>query len=155
MNQFWKVIIIIVLVLAAMVLITYTVPGIKEFAVKTAADKKLPLWVVGLFAPIVYLFKRLGEMLSNLVGSSPTEDNIRAKNEEIKAKLDGLEKDVRRLDDWRQNEVEKKLQEVARLNQQLSGMQGRAGQLDRQVDALEAERAGLRNAIRDDPGTIE
>jgi hypothetical protein len=164
LSRFWKFVIILALVLAAMLLLTYSSPAIKEFAQGLSVSSKLPLWLVGLAAPILFVFNRLGKLLGGLFGEGQTERSIREKNEAIKAKLDEVEQNVQRLDEWRRGEVEPRIRRIDALQQSIAGMEGRATAIAESLPALERQeqeqRASrerllrtldeLRTAIRDE-----
>lgn len=165
MSRFTKTILLIALVLGAMLLLTYTSPGIKAFATGLAKGSRLPIWLVGLAAPLLYVFKKIGGVFGSLFGEGATERGIRESNDAIKAKLDQVERDVQGLDQWRRTQLEPRLARVALLEQQLAGMDARAlalsgaipGLQDRQRQAaaeqerLERELGGL-PGIADLPG---
>lgn len=164
MSKFWKVVIIIALVLAAMLLLTYSSPAIKEFAQGLSASSKLPLWLVGLAAPILFVFNRIGKFFSGLFGEGSTERGIREKNEAIKAKLDEVERSVQQLDEWRRTQIEPRMARIAQLEQGIGAMEGRAAAIADSLPALEQQEAEqgarrerllrtldeLRGAIRDE-----
>ena len=155
MSKFWKIIVIIALILAAMMLITFLVPDINKFASALAAKNKLPIWLVGLASPILYALTKFKDMLASITGESETEKDIRGKNEEIKAKLADLEKSVQSLDAWRKDEIDRRMTRINDINTTVSSMVGREKVLDQSIDGLLQRREGLKNVIREDPGTIE
>jgi hypothetical protein len=153
MSRFGKLLIIIALVLVAMLLITYLNPNIKAFA-STLAGSKLPLWLVGLAAPILYAFKGLANLLGGLVGEGPTEKTIREKNEAISARLEGLERSVKQLDEWRTREIATRMDAIQAREKQIAPLEARARSLDQSIDDLLRERDQI-PTIQDDPGLIE
>ena len=155
MAKFWKIVVVIALILAAMMLITFLVPDINKFASGLAAKNKLPIWLVGLASPILYALAKFKDMLGSIMGDSNTEKDIRGKNEEIKAKLADLEKSVQSLDTWRRDEIDRRMKQVDSLNTTVNSMEGREKVLDQSIGGLMQRREALKNAIREDPGTIE
>jgi hypothetical protein len=154
MSRFVKLLIIIALVLVAMVLITYLNPSIKGFASALAKGSSLPLWLVGLAAPILYVFKGLANLLGGLVGEGPTEKTIREKNEAISARLEGLERSVKQLDEWRTREIATRMDAIQAREKQIAPLESRARNLDQSIDDLLREREQI-PTIQDDPGLIE
>ncbi len=154
MSRFGKVLLIIALVLGAMLLITYLNPGVNSFALGLAKGSRLPLWLVGLAAPILYVFKGLANLLGSLVGEGATEKTIREKNEAISARLDGLERDVRQLDEWRTREIATRMDAIQQRENQIAPLEARAKSLDQSIAALLREREQI-PTIQDDPGLIE
>lgn len=144
MSRFSKFVIILVIVFAAMLLLTYSSPAIKEFAQGLSVSSKLPLWLVGLAAPILFVFDRIGKLLGGLFGAGPTERGIRETNEEIKAKLAQVEREVADLHQWRTTQIEPHMARIAQLQQDIGGMETRAGALRERVPALEQ---GVRDAV--------
>lgn len=151
MSKTAKVLIITALVLGAMLLITWLVPDVRELARTLSVSSKLPMWLVGLAAPILFLFKKLGGLFGGLLGDSATERDIRTRNEEIKAKLDGLERDVRQLDEWRRTEIGQRRLQVADLDQHVAGMRTRAQAMDQDIATLIARRDQLESEMQDVP----
>jgi hypothetical protein len=142
MSRFAKTMIIIGLVLALMLLLTFASPDIKAFATELSKTSKLPIWLVGLAAPLLFLFNRLGSFFSGLLGG-PTEERIRERNEDIKRQVTGLEGDVQALDARLRAELEPRLQRIEAQQQQIGALQGRADALAGAVPALQTERQAL------------
>ncbi len=143
MSRTTKAIVFIVLILAAMLLITFVTPAIKSFAGDLAKSSKLPIWIVGLAAPILFFFNRLGRFLNVLFGAGSTERSIRDTNEQLKAKLDEVEQSVQRLDAWRRGEIEPRLRRIDELQGTVAAMQGRAADLAAGVPSMVADQAAL------------
>lgn len=154
MSRFGKVLLIIALVVGVMLLITYLNPGVKSFALGLAKASNLPLWLIGLAAPILYAFKGLANLLGGLVGEGATEKAIREKNEAISARLDGLEQDVKKLDDWRTREIAARMDAIQERERQIAPLEARARSLDQSIAGLVREREQI-PTIQDDPGLIE
>ncbi len=164
MSRFGKTIVLILLLLGAMLLLTYVSPGIKAFATDLSKQSHLPIWLVGLAAPILFFFNKLGGFLNGLFGEGETERSIREKNDEIKAKLDEVERSVQQLDEWRRSEIEPRLRRIDELQQNIGSMEGRATAIAESLPGLaqqeEEQRARrerllrtldeLRGAIRDE-----
>lgn len=140
MSKFWKsfltILIIIIIVAGIMLLITFLVPDVKVYAQQFSQKHNIPLWIVGLFAPIAYFFQRLKEWLSGLLGEGKTEKEIRDENEAIKAEMEELRKEVQTLDEWRRENIHREITEITSLRQTLSSMEGRSQALSRQIQTL-------------------
>lgn len=136
MSRLLKTIIIITIFLVAMVLITYLVPEVKEYAKGIAHDSKLPIWLVGLFAPILYLLKIVSDWFKGMFGPGTTEKEIAKENEAIKAEREKLLEEVRRLDEWRTRELALQRNEIAALEQKIADLRGEAANIDAQFAQL-------------------
>ena len=155
MSSFWKTVLFIVLALGVMLVLTYAIPALRTFAVAFAAEKKLPLWLVGLAGPILYLVSRGRDALAGLLGPSTTEQSIHETNEAIKQRIDQLQTQVRELDSWRQTEINRRMNQVQTFETQVSALQQEAGALDRTTGTLLEQRESLRNAIQEESGEID
>jgi TolA-binding protein len=152
MSAFWKIVVIIALVLVAMLVITFLSPDIKSFASDLAMKHHLPLWLVGLAAPILYAFKGLGNLLG---GEGGTEKRIKETNQAIEKRLAGLETDVQRLDSWRSQEIERRMQKVNAFEGNVATMESREKQLDQTISGLSQRSAQAQRTMLVDPDLIE
>jgi uncharacterized protein (DUF2164 family) len=144
MSRFQKTIVIVVLILAAMLLLTFISPDIRAFATDLSKQTNVPIWLVGLAAPILFVFNRLGRFLSGLFGEGATGRSIRDANEAIKTKLDDVEHSIDRLDRWRRNEIEPRLRWIDQQQEAVGALEGRATDLAAGVPGLLDEQAALR-----------
>ena len=133
MSRFAKIVILVVLFLGFMLLLTYISPSINQYAADLARTSHLPLWIVGLAAPILLLFKSLGNMLRSIFGESGTERRIRESNDDIKTRVAGIESDVRRLDQWRTAEIDTRFARISAWEQPLASLRTRTGELDDRI----------------------
>jgi hypothetical protein len=152
MSGFWKIVVIVVLVLVTMLVVTYLTPDIKSFASDLATEHHLPLWVVGLAAPILYIFKGLGSLL---VGEGGTEKHVRETNQAIEERLAGLENNVQRLDQWRTQEIDRRMQKVNEFEGAATSMESREGQLDQTISGLVQRSEQARGTMLIDPDLVE
>jgi hypothetical protein len=152
MSTFWKIVVIIALVFVGMLVITYMSPDIKSFASDLAMKHHLPLWLVGLAAPILYTFKGLGNLL---VGEGGTEKRIKETNQAIEERLAGLETAVQRLDSWRSQEIERRMQKVIEFEGKSSVLESREKQLDQNIADLTRRSKQARGTMLVDPDLIE
>jgi hypothetical protein len=140
MSKFWKamltVLIIVVIAASVMLLITFLVPSVKEFAKEFSEKHNIELWIVGLFAPIVYAFRNLKEWLTNLLGAGKTEREIGEENEKIKAEMQRLREEVQELDEWRRESIHREITEINSLRQTLASMEGRSEILSERIQTL-------------------
>ncbi len=147
MSGFWKFLLIIVIIAGVMLVITFTIPDVARYAKDLAGKNKLPVWIVGLFAPIAYVFRMFSEWLNKLLGTSSTEQSIQDRNEELKVKVKSLEDEVNKLDEWRRTEIDKRKSDIDRFNANIASMDQRAGAIDAQIQDLQAERERLKGSI--------
>ena len=129
MSKLAKVIVLIVLFFGFMLLLTYVSPSIKQYATELSVGSRLPLWIVGLAAPILLLFQKIGNVLGNIFGETNTEKEVRESNEAIKARLAQVETDVKRIDDWRARELAPLYSRIEALDQEDARLRGRRAAL--------------------------
>ena len=151
MNNFWKVLTLIVVLLTAMILITYLNPEIKKFASGVADRNNLPLWFVGLAAPILYVVQRIKNFFSGLLRGS-TEKSIAEENESIKNDMAKLRQDVDRLDEWRLTGIDKQMVEAETFRTNIGNMKQRASTIKEQIRNNQSELDRLHNEIEDVEG---
>jgi peptidoglycan hydrolase CwlO-like protein len=154
MSKFWKAVIILAIVVIVLYAVSLFVPQVKGIA-DAMKGSKVPWWIAGLLAPIVFVFKKIGEGFQRLLGTGATEEEIAQKNQAIEAKLAQLENDVRQLDEWRKTEIEQRTKRIDELNQNIQSMEGRAGVLDQSISGLTQRKEQLQGAIQVDPDIIE
>lgn len=148
MSRFAKILVLVVLFFGLMLLLTYISPDIKQYATQLSAGGRLPLWIVGLLAPILFAFQKLGDLVRGIFGESGTEKRIRESNESIKVRLAEVEGNVRRIDEWRAREVESRLGRITAWEADVASMRGREAVLDDQI-------SGLRERDQQSTGTRE
>jgi len=136
MAKFWKVIIVLAIIAAALIALTYFVPDIKSLAVTMKGTSNVPLWIVGLAAPLVYGFKKITAGLGSLFTGS-TESAISTENESIKKEIAALRDDVRRNDEWRQMAMASQLREITLLQQHLQILESQDATLAAKQTAIE------------------
>ncbi len=141
MSKFWKIALPVIVFFAAMILLTFLVPDIKTFASGFAASKDLPLWIVGLFAPILYLFIKIKDGLLQFTGESETEKEIRKVNEQIKQEISQLRQDVGVMDRWMRENVGEELRHIERLNERMAGLQQRRDRIEARIAEIEGASA--------------
>ncbi|MCU0428174.1 MAG: DUF3450 domain-containing protein [Candidatus Kapabacteria bacterium] len=114
-----RVVIILVVLAAVMLAITWFVPQVRDFAQNFSDKRKVAFWIVGLFAPVLFAFKGLSEWLSGWFrGILPTGTNaelqrLQASNDAIKAQLAALQSSVAELDAKRTSALQA---EMAKIN---------------------------------------
>jgi len=135
--KLWNIILWISLFILAMVLLTYLVPDIKSFAQGFAAQKDLPLWIVALFAPVLFLIKKIGQFFKSFIGESKTERNIREVNEEIKAEMKKIREQVNNLDAWLKEKISEEMRHIDNLNSRIAILQGQRAIISEKIDTLE------------------
>lgn len=134
-SSFWKilgVVLLVVLVGLALSAATAMNPEIKALAVEMAADSHLPIWLVGLAAPIVFVFKKFFGG-----GSSDKLDALERDNERLKAEQAKLRQEVSTLNGWRDQELSKQRAEIARLQGDLDSLRSKIAGVDGKIAALQ------------------
>ena len=136
MNSVLKVILLLLVLAVAMLLISWLVPDVNAFVRQFAGARKLPIWVVGLFGPIAFLFSKMGDFVGGIFGTSKTEQQVSQENEEIKTERERLMEDVRKLNEWRNREIDLQRREIDLLNQKLSGLRAQSQSLDARIEEV-------------------
>jgi septal ring factor EnvC (AmiA/AmiB activator) len=134
-SSFWKilgVVLLVAIVGVALSVATAMNPQIQALAVKMAADSHLPIWLVGLAAPIVFVFKKFFG-----AGSSDKLDAIERENEKLKTEQTKLRQEVSALNGWRDQELSRQRAEIARLQNDLDALRSRIAGVDGQIAALQ------------------
>ena len=153
MSKFAKVIVLIVVFFGFMLLLTYVSPSIKQYATGLSAGSRLPLWLVGLAAPILLLFQKIGDVVRGIFGESGTEKEVRESNDAIKARLAQVETDVQRIDDWRARELASRFSRIDALEQEDARLRERRAALNAPLTDLlrrDQEAAAARSPGGDD-----
>jgi DNA repair exonuclease SbcCD ATPase subunit len=135
MKRFWVIVIIIVIACGILFALTYSVPQIKDVANELARNK-VPFWLIGLLAPIMYLFRNLGKSLSNLLPRSGEEEDIKNENERITKELERINNEVSRLDTWRKNEIDIQMKEIERLKVSIKMLTEASRTLDSNIERI-------------------
>ncbi len=135
MKRFWIIIIVIVVVCGILFALTYSIPQIKEVAGELAANK-VPFWLIGLLAPILYLFRNIGKGLTNILPVSGEEDNIKKENERISKELERINAEVERLDSWRKREIDIQMKEIDRLKTSIQMLTEASKALDSNIEKI-------------------
>lgn len=155
--------VMVALLIGVLLALSLLVPGVRREAEGLVGPLSLGgLRVVGLFlagiaAPIVYVFKRLGRALP----SSEREQQLRADNEEVRRVLARLESDVTARDEARRRELDEARQRIATLEASVAAKKAEIHEVDRQIAQLESEAprevtpAEVRAFWKSAPGYIE
>ncbi len=135
MKKFWIIIIIIVIVCGLLFALTYSVPQIKVVAGELA-ENKVPFWLIGLLAPILYLFRSIGKGISKILPSSGEENEIKNENARITEELSKINSEVERLDIWRKREIDIQMKEIERLKLSIRILTEASRNLDSSIESL-------------------
>lgn len=137
MRKFWVIIVIILLVLGTMLLITYLSPGIKAYALKISTDRHLPLFIVGLFAPIVLLWQKFVDAIGKFLKGETAAD-IENTNRELQSRLDKIEQEVRNIDEWRRKEIDAHREEIEALKKSIAEISSQKAAIQQAIAQTEA-----------------
>lgn len=154
MDKFWKVIILIVIAAGVMLLITIYIPDVKAFAKSISLDGKLPFWLVGLAAPILFVLDKIKKFLGGLFQGG-TEKEISKENEKIKAEMIELRKSVDDIEQRRRESVDPILATVARQKQTATVLERQATAIDSEIAQQENSLRRLQDTMTADEGVIE
>jgi hypothetical protein len=136
MKKFWIIVILIIAFFALMIFLTYNVPQIKEYALQMSKNRKLPIWIVGLLAPIIYFFKSIGRAFTNILPGKGEEEAIQKENERIQKELDKINSEVARIDQWRKSEIDIQLKEIERLKQSIGILKSVSEGMDADLEKM-------------------
>ncbi len=117
MKRIWLILIIIATACVALWLLSYFNPTIRSAALALSQSSHLPIWLAGLLAPFLVLFKKFWP-----ASSSPNDEleRIRQENERLKEEQNVLRRSVESLVAWRNQELETRRTEIARLQSEVS-----------------------------------
>lgn len=107
-----------------MLLITYTSDEVMASAMDFATETKLPLWIVGLFAPILFLFQKIKKWFGGLFQGG-TEQAISDENESIKSDLAKLREEVNNLNEWRRDALNNEIKKIDAIKKNLDPLESR------------------------------
>lgn len=117
MKRIWLILIIIAAVCAALWILTYFNPTIRSAALALSQSSHLPIWLAGLLAPFLVLFKKFWPESSSANGEL---EQIRQENERLKEEQNVLRRSVESLVAWRNQELETRRAEISRLQSEVS-----------------------------------
>lgn len=136
MRQTWIVIISILLFVGAMLLLTFRIPEIRAFASSLASNKHLPLWFVGLFSPIVYLFKNMGDWV---ISSGTRDGGVIGRNQQIQTEQERIRRDLDSLLDWRSRMLQQEYESANRLKSEITLMEKQLASLGSQIRNIQSK----------------
>lgn len=139
MKQTW-IVIGILLFVVVILLLTFSVPELKTFASSLASSKHLLLWFVGLFSPIVYFFKKLGDWM---MFSGTEKGGIISRNQKIKTEQERIRSDLDGLLDCRSRMLQLEYESVNRLKNEISLMEKKLVSLESQIRNIQNTSASL------------
>jgi len=136
----------LLVVAAVMLALTFLVKDIGAVAAQLAEGDgrlrsmgKAGIVLVGLFAPIVYLFRRFGQWLKDLLGAGPgpsgKEAALARRTEELERRLDRVREDVARLDGQRAEELSRAQERVRELEAAVAAGRQAVATSDAALDA--------------------
>ncbi len=137
MKKLWLIILVIALICAALFALTFFVPDIRTFA-EGLKKSNVPIWLVGLLAPILYAFKSLGGWRSKLFPISGEEKRIAEENEKIKKDLADIEAKVAGIVQWRDTELAAKLKEIDAIKDDIASKNESLKAIDAEIIRLKA-----------------
>jgi len=129
-SSFWKIVVVIVLLLlvvAGLELVTFRNPQILALAGNMAIESHLPLWLVGLAAPLVFVWKRL---FGDSSGAGAKLDALEKDNNQLKQEQVKLRQDVANLNASRDQELTRQLQEISRLQASIDSLNSKISEND-------------------------
>lgn len=134
MNKVWFVIIGIILVAGLMILLTLRIPEIKALASSIAASKHLPIWIVGLFAPLIYLFQKAGDWIKSF---NSGKSGVITRNKQIEAEQERIRRELDSLLDWRSRMLQQEYEAVTRLKTDITRMESQLASLGSQIRKIQ------------------
>lgn len=137
MRKFWVIIVIILLVLGLMLLLTYLSPEIRTYAQKIATDRHLPLFIVGLFAPLAFLWQKFVQAIGNFL-KGETGKEIENRNRELQSRLDRIEQEVKGIDEWRKREIDAHREEINAITKSIAEISSQKAAIEQTISQTEA-----------------
>jgi hypothetical protein len=134
------VVVVVGIFALALLLVTAFVPPVRDLARSMAGSKlgTFGLFLAGLAAPIVYVFKRVAEWFGTLGGETPSGRAIAERSAAIERRMDELRREVAAVDAARQRDLEAYRARLATIEDRLAGLRQRGEQLDEHVARLQA-----------------
>lgn len=123
-----------------MLLITFTSKEVMNTAIDFSTKNKLPLWIIGLFAPLLFVFQKIKKWFGGLFQGG-TQEEIREENESIKEDLKKLRLDVNNLNEWRRDAIQNEINRINVLKQNLEPLENRNTRLSEQIKSLSGKPA--------------
>lgn len=128
---------VIVFIAAALSLVTWLTPTLRENALEQARKLRLGragIVLAGVLAPILYLFKSIGEWFSGLFGSGKTEREIADRTRAIEADIAKLRREVNDLETARTRALEVEHARIAALEAHMASLRGTLTELDEEIE---------------------
>ena len=136
MKKFWTILVLLIVFIAVMYLLTDNIPQIKDTANQLASNNKMPIWLIGLLAPIIYFFKSIWKGITNILPVKGEEDAIKKENERIQKELERINNEVTRIDQWRTKEIDIQMKEIERLRQSIGILKEVSRSMDNDIEKI-------------------
>ena len=128
-------VVVALLILGAIVIaVTYAVPVIRTFASNASAARHVPLFAIGLWAPIAYFFHRLSEWLSGFFGVGEQDNAIRAKNLAAEDGLARLRAELQANEGSRRRAADEERRQIAELGERMTQLKAQVAELERRAE---------------------
>jgi cell division protein FtsB len=159
MVQLWRRVVVVLVVLAIvavmMLIITYSVPAVREIAQKLGGPSTIGVWLAGLIAPVIYLLRNLRGWLSNVLGSSLQERRITEENEKLREQLAQIRKDVEGIDSRHARELQERRDQLARLEGELAVLKKEGASMEARIQDLKTADPSQRGAQMTEKEVLE
>lgn len=129
-------VLLILLLLTALLLLSYFNPTVRSAALALSQSSHLPIWLAGLLAPFLVLFKKFWPASSSASGEL---EQIRQENERLKEEQNVLRRSVESLVAWRNQELEIRRAEIARLQSEVSSIRASIDSNQSTLERLEKQ----------------
>lgn len=147
----WKLIILVALLLG-LYLVTLNVGDVRSFASGLMTTTKLPIWLVGLLAPILFVLQGIGKLLGSLFNSGSPEREIADSNAAIRQELIDIRQTVRDIDAWRAQQLQIHREAIARIQHSVTSMEKKLPALDAEIALLKPRINNPFTTTPEDPG---
>jgi uncharacterized protein involved in cysteine biosynthesis len=134
MSSFLKIVLYVLIFFVVMLLISWLVPDVNKYVHDYSGAKKLPIWLVGLFGPIAYLFNKIGKMFGGIFGTNVTEKQIEEKAQQVEDDRKKIWTEIDNLIAWRRDTINKEITEIDGLNKKISALQERSDTLWTEIE---------------------
>ncbi|QQS06316.1 MAG: hypothetical protein IPK50_05330 [Fibrobacterota bacterium] len=124
---------VLILVGGVLLLLSWFVPELKSLAKDISMDGDLPIWIAGLAAPIVYVYRRFTEGIGKLFSSGASQ-----KVEAISSSREDLRKEVDELLQWRRDTLRQEIQSMQATRAEMDSLRTRLSQVQTEMEMVKS-----------------
>lgn len=135
MTKTWKnvfVVLLVVIAIAVGLLVqTYSVPSLRDLAKSLSDQNDLPIWIAGMLAPLVFVYRRVRDGLSKLFhfGGSAKVDSIEKSRDQIRKEVDDLLQ-------WRRDTLKQEIDSMLAVRKEIEGLKSQLGGIQQEIERV-------------------